>query len=79
MMWNQYINWSPDLIMSQRYVRLCLSNSNIFASTSSPTYELSSLTLLTSINDAGRNPLTPISTIRPPLTDSITVPFTDLF
>ena len=56
---------------------LCLSSSKIFASISSPMYEESSFTLLTSINEAGKKPLTPISTIRPPLTDSMTVPFID--
>jgi hypothetical protein len=54
---------------------LCLSSSRILASISSPIYDESSLTLLTSIKDAGKKPLTPISTIKPPLTDSITVPF----
>ena len=56
---------------------LCLSSSRIFASISSPIYEDNSLTLLTSIREAGKKPLTPISTISPPLTDSITVPLID--
>ncbi len=52
------------------------SSSMIFASISLPTYGCSSRTRRSSTSDAGRKPRRPMSTIRPPLTTSMTGPLT---
>ena len=53
-----------------------LSSSIMRASISFPIYGERSLTRRISTSDAGRKPLRPISTIKPPLTTSMTVPVT---
>ncbi len=53
-----------------------LSSSMILASISRPTYGCRSRTRRISTREAGRNPRSPMSRIRPPLTTSITVPVT---
>ena len=53
-----------------------LSSSMILASTSEPTYGCRSRTRRNSTSEAGMKPRRPMSTIRPPLTTSITRPLT---
>ena len=53
-----------------------LSSSRIFASSSWPRYGVRSRTRRSSMSEAGRKPRRPMSTIRPPLTTSITWPVT---
>ena len=54
-----------------------LSSSRIFASISWPRYGVRSRTRRSSMSEAGRKPRRPMSTIRPPLTTSITEPVDD--
>ena len=53
-----------------------LSSSRIFASISWPRYGVRSRTRRSSMSDAGRKPRRPMSTMRPPLTTSMTEPVT---
>ncbi|OUD85373.1 hypothetical protein BC477_13255 [Clavibacter michiganensis subsp. michiganensis] len=53
-----------------------LSSSRIFASISWPRYGVRSRTRRSSMSEAGRKPRRPMSTMRPPLTTSMTVPVT---